>query len=205
MTAGGSLHALLWTGTAASAVDLNPSGFTDSVATGVAGGEQVGEGLTTDDVSHALLWTGTAASAVDLNAFLPSGFTNATATGIDESGDISGYDFGPNGVHAVLWQPVGGTSGPQMSFVASEMPAPSNVNSMPASQGATSIGAIAASIMGAPQTVADMLSGLTNPTPQSGGGGSPAMQTDPPSGSPNLLNLAQSSSTMNPVLMPPGS
>src|SRR3954462_1775168 len=72
-------HAILWTGTAASAVDLNPSpsGATMSQAYGVADGQQVGfSGGTATGNPHAILWTGTAASAVDLN---PSGFTNSDA------------------------------------------------------------------------------------------------------------------------------
>jgi hypothetical protein len=61
-------HAVLWSGTAASAVDLNPTTFTSSVARGVGGGIEVGDGLATAaNQVDALLWTGTAASAVDLN------------------------------------------------------------------------------------------------------------------------------------------
>lgn len=71
-------HALLWSGSAASAVDLNPAGFTQSFAYGVSGGQQIGwgSGAATGDVAHALLWSGTAASAVDLN---PSGFAGTFA------------------------------------------------------------------------------------------------------------------------------
>jgi hypothetical protein len=73
----GSGHALLWTGTAASVVDLNPSGFDSSQAYGVGGGQQVGEGIPSGGGAfHALLWSGTAASAVDLN---PSGFYSSDA------------------------------------------------------------------------------------------------------------------------------
>jgi hypothetical protein len=62
-------HAFLWTGTAASGVDLNPSGFTNSYATGVGGGQEVGaaDGSATGGNDHAIFWTGTAGSAVDLN------------------------------------------------------------------------------------------------------------------------------------------
>jgi PEP-CTERM motif len=41
----GTGHALLWTGTAASAVDLNPNGFTASEAFGTNGTQQVGCGF----------------------------------------------------------------------------------------------------------------------------------------------------------------
>ena len=65
-TLANQVHALLWTGTAASAVDLNPSGFGYSHAVGTDGVQQVGYGDDVHGQSHALLWTGTAQSAVDL-------------------------------------------------------------------------------------------------------------------------------------------
>jgi len=101
----GSSHALLWTGTAASAVDLNPGGgFTTSQALGVGGGQQVGfgSGGITGGVgmNHALLWTGTAASAVDLN---PSGFARSQANGVS-GGQQVGFGNSPAfGNHALLW------------------------------------------------------------------------------------------------------
>jgi len=64
------LHGFLWTGTAASAVDLTPDGLTGSYASAVSNGVEVGLGSN----GHALKWTGTAASAVDLQPFL-SGLT----------------------------------------------------------------------------------------------------------------------------------
>lgn len=66
---GNNTHAILWTGTAASAVDLNPSGFTSSQANGVTDGEQAGSARSANGVSHAMLWRGTAASAVDPRDF----------------------------------------------------------------------------------------------------------------------------------------
>ena len=68
-------HALLWTGTAASYQDLNPSGFLQSAAAATNGTQQTGYGYTTvGDVQHALLWSGTAASAIDFRVLtkLPS-------------------------------------------------------------------------------------------------------------------------------------
>ena len=71
-TSGSHSHALLWDGTANSAIDLHVSSlgqsfFSDSVAYGVGGGQQVGY-LSAGPLSeqHAALWSGTAASAVDL-------------------------------------------------------------------------------------------------------------------------------------------
>src|SRR5262249_12513465 len=67
-------HAMLWSGTAASAVDLHPTNSSldilNSQALRGAGQQQVGWGFYVGGPnagSHALLWTGTAASTVDLN------------------------------------------------------------------------------------------------------------------------------------------
>lgn len=146
---GNNTHAILWTGTAASAVDLNPSGFTSSQANGATDGEQAGSARSANGVSHAMLWRGTAASAVDPRAFLPSGFTNAWRQASARAATISGYAFSlATEQHALLRQP---TSQPRMSFVASEMPASNNISSMPTSQGATSTSGLAASVTGTPK------------------------------------------------------
>jgi len=83
-------HALLWSGTAESVVDLNPSWCTNSTAYGVSGGHQVGYGD-----GHALLWSGTAESLVDLH---PDGYNYSIAYGIWGSQQV-GYGDG----HALLW------------------------------------------------------------------------------------------------------
>jgi hypothetical protein len=98
---GGDRHAMLWHGSAASAVDLNPPGFQNSRAADVSDGIQVGFGFSSTAV-HALLWHGTAASAVDLN---PSGFTTSIANGVAgdlQVGSASG-PTAPNHGHAMLW------------------------------------------------------------------------------------------------------
>ena len=93
-------HALLWTGSAASVVDLHPAGFASSGALSVAGGQQVGYGTCTDGTQHALLWTGRAASAVDLH---PAGFTSSVANGVNGVQQV-GYGFDADGTqHALLW------------------------------------------------------------------------------------------------------
>src|ERR1044071_2685987 len=56
-----SPSAMLWSGTADSAVNLNPPDSGESAAYAVAGGQQVGYAYS---FQHAMLWTGTAASAV---------------------------------------------------------------------------------------------------------------------------------------------
>jgi hypothetical protein len=93
-------HALMWFGTAASAVDLGPAGFTASNADGIdAGGTQeVGSGTPTGDasnVAHALLWYNTASSAVDLN---PAGATNSFALATNGSFQVGSADG-----DATLW------------------------------------------------------------------------------------------------------
>jgi hypothetical protein len=103
-TTGGNPHAVLWHGTAASLVDLNPTGFDFSYAFGVSGNNQVGfgAGTATGGPFHALLWHGTAESVVDLN---PAGFAGSFA--FRAFGDnIVGYG-GNNGFaqnRALLWQ-----------------------------------------------------------------------------------------------------
>jgi uncharacterized membrane protein len=100
-----NIHALLWAGTAASVVDLNPAGFDFSAATAVSGAVQVGHGSTaaTTNNYHALLWRGTAESVVDLH---PPGFDFTAAEGVSERGQV-GYGKGiatDGRIHALLWR-----------------------------------------------------------------------------------------------------
>jgi hypothetical protein len=95
---GGVTSASLWSGTAASWVDLSPAGATFSAARGATGSQQVGQ-ATVDGVSHAGLWNGTAASWVDLN---PAGATSSNANGV--SGPLQGGWASVGGVtRASLW------------------------------------------------------------------------------------------------------
>jgi hypothetical protein len=76
-------NAMLWTGTADSAVNLNPLNSGESMALAVAGGQQVGYAYS---FQHAMLWTGTAASAVDLH---PAAYTSSQAratNGVQQAG-----------------------------------------------------------------------------------------------------------------------
>ncbi len=95
-------RALLWSGSAASAVDLTPSGFYRSRALGVSGGQQVGSGhLNGYGPMHALLWSGSAASAVDLN---PSGFDESEAYGTNGTEQVGfGYPAWSQFGHALIW------------------------------------------------------------------------------------------------------
>jgi hypothetical protein len=106
------VHALLWSGSAASAVDLHPHGFRYTEAHGVSAGYQVGVGwgpaTSTPDfpggADHALLWNGSAASVVDLHP--SSGFFESAAIDVWHGQQVG---FGPVGAgplgpsHALLW------------------------------------------------------------------------------------------------------
>jgi PEP-CTERM motif len=95
----------LWNGTANSAVDLAPAGFTNSTAYGTDGVHQVGSanGPTTGNLDHAMLWSGTAASAIDLNPTNLSGFVKSYA--VDTNGTYEvGYAYLSNNLaQAMLW------------------------------------------------------------------------------------------------------
>ena len=69
-------HALLWNGSASNFIDLHPTNgkWTDSVARGIAGNQQVGNinyyfytSYERIIIEHAALWSGSAASVVDLH------------------------------------------------------------------------------------------------------------------------------------------
>ena len=109
----GSEHAMLWTGTADSAVDLHPSGFAASDALATNGSIQVGWGLTDIGTYQALAWSGTADSAVNLQALLPPGLSmGSCAESVDSQGDVFGivWDASYN-YHAVEWVAVPEPSG----------------------------------------------------------------------------------------------
>jgi hypothetical protein len=102
-------HALLWSGSASSYVDLNPSGFTESEAFGISGNQQVGFAVPGTNnyygYDHAVLWSGSASSYVDLN---PSGFTQSEALGLSGNQQVGFAEPGTNNpigniTHAVLW------------------------------------------------------------------------------------------------------
>lgn len=100
---GAGQHAILWTGSAASATDLTPPGYASSYATGVWGGRQVGSGVLPGPsaVVRALLWFGTPESAVDLT---PSGYFNSNATAIDGNQEVGeALDIKTDFPHALVW------------------------------------------------------------------------------------------------------
>jgi hypothetical protein len=110
-------HALKWTGTASSIVDLNPSDAFVSAAYAVLGDTQVGYAgrfASTGYFQNAALWRGSSASYLDLHQYatglaLPTGqpVVQSVATGMDSTGTIIGYVIDIN-AHAfpAVWKPV---------------------------------------------------------------------------------------------------
>jgi hypothetical protein len=101
-------HAIVWSGTADSAIDLDPAGaLGDSHAWATNGTQQVGG----CGNFGAMLWSGSAASAVKLQTLLPTGaWTGSTAYSIDDAGNVFGVAAGTfngvSGTYAVQWSPV---------------------------------------------------------------------------------------------------
>ncbi len=99
----GHSHALLWSGTAGSAVDLTPSRFTNlaCIAYSICGNQQAGWGSDTNGDNRAILWSGTASSAVLL---IPSGYENSDCYAYGVSGTQQvGEGVMIGSTHAFLW------------------------------------------------------------------------------------------------------
>jgi len=96
-------HAVLWHGSASSAVDLTPSTVLSAYATGLGNQSEVGCGtLVGMTVTHALLWHGTAASMVDLQ---PTGFNDSCARAAHGNVQVGyGHISGTGVIHALLWK-----------------------------------------------------------------------------------------------------
>ncbi len=97
-------HAVLWTGTAASAVDLNPVGFTASEALATNGTQQAGWAFNGAS-QHAALWSGTPDTFVDLN---PLGYNDSRITALTATQQVGDGWVGPMGAagsvrHALVW------------------------------------------------------------------------------------------------------
>ena len=100
-----AFHAILWNNTAASAIDLNPTGYVNTYANATTDTQQVGEGATVYN-NHALLWSGTAASVKDLHPYNLSPNGSSQAQGLDsihQVGYVNGLDAFPGQSHAYLW------------------------------------------------------------------------------------------------------
>ena len=105
MESGLELRAMLWSGTAASAIDLHPAaGYQNSIAESVSANTQVGAGINSlgnlEWTSHALMWRSTAESIVSLH---PSGFQTSYATAVEGEWQ-AGYGKKEGVERALLWQ-----------------------------------------------------------------------------------------------------
>ena len=103
-------HALLWSGSPASAIDLHPTGLSgvgQSVAYGLSATQQVGQGYSNlgspNPIGHALLWNGSAASVVDLNPTNLPGVASSLAYGTDGTNQVGWSSPGTQPHHALLW------------------------------------------------------------------------------------------------------
>jgi uncharacterized repeat protein (TIGR01451 family) len=93
-----SANAALWSGTAASWINLNPAGAFESIAYATDGSQQAGYALFPSG-SRASLWSGTAESWVDLT---PSGASGSVAFAIN-GGQQAGYAIFGFDRHASIW------------------------------------------------------------------------------------------------------
>jgi hypothetical protein len=104
---GGIDHAALWTGSAASFVDLHPAGSNQSRAIDAAGGWQAGYARF-GAVEHASLWNSTASSWEDLSLALTGSWGITLAHGVWLDGttlSVAGWGFNNDTQRneALLW------------------------------------------------------------------------------------------------------
>jgi hypothetical protein len=132
-------EAALWSGTAASFVNLDPSGYTGGRAEGVSGAYQVGQ-VGNGTNGFAALWNGTAASFVNLD---PSGGTlNSVAFGVSGGTQVGEWlNASESNFYAAVW------NGTAASFVDLDPSGgTSNVNSAAyGASGATQVGLVGSS------------------------------------------------------------
>ncbi len=94
-------HAVIWRGTAVSAVDLTPSTVSSAYVTGLGSHSEVGCGtLVGMAATHAVLWHGTAASMRDLQ---PAGFIDSCARAAEAKLQVGYGHTSSNALHALLW------------------------------------------------------------------------------------------------------
>src|SRR5262249_8993863 len=114
----GTTHAMMWHGTASSAVDFNPPGAGVSDFFATCGSAQVGRAHfgTTGFGEAAVIWFNSPTDFVDLSTFLPAGqFYNSVATSVTVFNGmyyVGGYASlaAGGGDHAFLWVGVPGPS-----------------------------------------------------------------------------------------------
>lgn len=101
--ASGTRHALLWSGTAGSVVDLHSAAYFETFGTATNATHQVGYAIQASGTNQALMWAGSAGSVVDLHP--ATGFTSTRAWGVGGAQQV-GNGFGSatgNNYHALLW------------------------------------------------------------------------------------------------------
>jgi hypothetical protein len=124
-------HAILWSGTADTAVDLNPTslGFNNSQAYGTDGVNQVGLASSEVGLSDAMLWSGSANSGVDLGSGAAEGVFGDQEVGTSNGHAvlwtgtaISKVDLNPTDISGILRSTALGTSGTQQVGTAAGTP-----------------------------------------------------------------------------------
>jgi hypothetical protein len=90
--------AALWSGSAGSMINLNPTGASSSSVWAISGAQQVGGGVFSN-VVQAGLWTGTAESYVSLHPNSSSGSSAFATTGSQQAGNVAFSGVG----HAAVW------------------------------------------------------------------------------------------------------
>lgn len=94
------MRGLVWSGTAASAIDLTPAAFTDSSAYAVFGGRQGGVVSNGNGPVQAALWSGSPGSFQSLN---PSGFAVSDIVAMDAVHQVGSASVTGETNHAFLW------------------------------------------------------------------------------------------------------
>jgi hypothetical protein len=113
---GGIGHATIWSGTAASGIDVNPYPGLDSELVATDGLAQAGHAhVPGQTFPVAGVWCGTAASFVNLNEYLPPSYAAADATSVAHFNGqtiVGGYALRPDGhSEAFIWVSVPAPAG----------------------------------------------------------------------------------------------
>jgi hypothetical protein len=98
----GATHALLWSGSASTAVDLNPRPYISSFGTDTDGRQQVGWASLDNNTTYAFVWSGTAASGVNLKG---DGYFSSLAKAVKGGQQVGWGEWktDPFSEHALLW------------------------------------------------------------------------------------------------------
>lgn len=98
----GAHRAVLWSGTAASMIDITPgTALDEGMVRGMVPGQQAGWAATQFHSHHAAIWSGSAASFVDLHPVGLAGISELRATcGIAQAGYANTFQYG---ITAGVW------------------------------------------------------------------------------------------------------